>query len=58
MRKKDVRVGDTYHAKVSGVVVPVTILRVSLLGGWEARNERTGRAIWIRSAQRLRGRVS
>lgn len=58
MRKADVIVGRTYAAKVSGAVVPVTLLSVSQFGGWNARNERTGRAVRIKSAQQLRHEVA
>ena len=57
MRKRDVVIGTTYLAKVSGRVVPVVILRESPYGGWVARNRETGREIHVRSAQRLRGVV-
>ena len=57
MRKNEVEVGGTYQAKVSGTVISVRILRESPYGGWDARSEATGRAVRIRSAQRLRGRT-
>ena len=54
MRKSEVQIGDTYLVKVSGHIVPVTILRESQHGGWVGRNENTGREVRIRSAARLR----
>lgn len=57
MRKKEVEIGARYTAKVSGRVVPVTIVRESMYGGWDARNEVTGRDVRIKSAQRLRRRL-
>lgn len=57
MKKADVQVGSTYAVKVSGRLAPVTITGIASMGGWWARNERTGRAILVRSAQRLRYQV-
>lgn len=55
MRKNQIRVGETYLAKVSGRIVPVRILEVATYGGWDALNTVTGRRVHIRSAARLRG---
>lgn len=57
MRKKDVRVGERYTAKVSGRVVVVRIVGEYSYGGWEARNEETGRTVRIKTAARLRSLV-
>jgi hypothetical protein len=54
MRKTNVEIGTTYVAKVSGQLVPVTILRESPYGGWVGRNDATRREIRVRSAARLR----
>ena len=59
MKKADVQIGGTYMAKVSGKIVPVKILaaapaHVAPYGGWEATNIKTGRAVHVKSAQRLR----
>lgn len=54
MRKAEVKIDATYAAKVSNRIVAVRILRASPYGGWEAVNERTGRAVRIKSAARLR----
>ncbi len=54
MKKDDVAIGATYIAKVSGRLATVRIDRESPHGGWEATNAETGRAVRIKSAQRLR----
>lgn len=54
MKKRDVQIGVRYEAKVSGAVQTVRIRAESRFGGWDAVNERTGRAVHVRSAQRLR----
>ena len=53
MKKLDVQIGGTYAAKVSDRLVAVRIDRENYSGGWDATNLRTGRAIRVRSAQRL-----
>ena len=57
MKKRDVRIGATYSAKISGRVVPVTLLEVAG-SGWKARNETTGRVVRIKSAAKLREELS
>jgi hypothetical protein len=57
MTKDQVTIGTTYRVKVSGTVQDVRITGVSPRGGWDATNVHTGRAVRIKSAQRLRGRV-
>jgi hypothetical protein len=57
MKKKDVHVRHRYAAKVSGEMTTVRILGENPYGGWDAVNERTGRKVRIRSAQRLRYEV-
>ena len=54
MLKKQVQVGATYEAKISGRLVPVRLLRESPLGGWSATNLATGRSVRIKSAAKLR----
>lgn len=54
MLKKQIEVGKTYAAKVSGNIVPVQIRGESRYGGWDAVNRVTGRAIRIKSAAKLR----
>lgn len=58
MRKKDVEIGAVYTAKVSNKIVQVRIGKPSSLGGWNATNLSTGRSIRIKSAAKLRERVS
>ena len=54
MKKLDVQIGGTYAAKVgNGRLGTVRIDRENYYGGWDATNLRTGRAIRVRSAQRL-----
>lgn len=58
MKGKDVRVGECYHAKVSGnkkAVVEITAERVTSGGRkyWSGKNLATGRTITIRGAGRL-----
>jgi len=54
MKKNEVRIGETYYARVSGRATRVRILDESGYGpGWVARNETTGRDVHIRTAQRL-----
>src|SRR5689334_13038929 len=61
MKKDQVLIGNLYSAKVWGRVVPVRITEEVWLGekhsGWKAVNTETGRAVRIKSAQRLRAEV-
>jgi hypothetical protein len=57
MTKRQIRVGRTYAKKVSARVVPVTILGESTFGGWNGRNESTGRDVRVKSAAGLRFEV-
>ena len=54
MRAKDVHIGETYVAKVSGKLADVRIDAVSPHGGWDGTNTDSGRSVRIRSPQRLR----
>ena len=58
MKKDEVKIGETYTAKVSDKVVPVRIDKENPRGGWDATNLVTNKQVRIKSAQRLRGRVS
>lgn len=58
MKKAEVTLGRTYAAKVSERIVPVTLVRESRFGGWDARNEVTGRDVRIKSAAKLRYEVT
>jgi len=57
MKKENVTVGETYMAKVSGLVVPVRIDSTSRIGGWDATNLQTNHRVHIKSCRRLRGAV-
>jgi len=54
MKSKDIHVGESYSAKVSGHLAIVRIDSVSPYGGWDATNETSGRSVRIKSPQRLR----
>jgi len=54
MRKKDVSLGCVYEVKVSGRLTRVRLLTPSPHGGWDGRNEETGRGVRIRTAGRIR----
>ncbi len=54
MKKNDVKIGQTYMAKVTNNEVPVRIDAENPHGGWDAKNVATGRKVRIKSAQRLR----
>ena len=54
MKKNEVRIGGVYAAKVSDKVVSVRIDAVKGTG-WSATDLATGKTIYIKSAQRLRG---
>jgi hypothetical protein len=57
MKKKDLKVGETYFAKVTNKLVQVKIVGESRYGGWDGINLATGMKVRIKSAQRLRGAV-
>jgi hypothetical protein len=57
MKKNEVKIGETYLAKVTGKVVPVRIFRENPRGGWDAINTKTRRTVRVKSAQRLRKRL-
>lgn len=54
MKKTQVVIGERYVAKVSSGLTIVKILSESPYGGWDTRNEETGRKVHIKSAMRLR----
>jgi hypothetical protein len=54
MHKRDIVIGRTYIAKVSGKLTRVTIIGESPYGGWNAVNTATKRDVRIRGCQRLR----
>lgn len=53
IKKKNVVLGETYFAKVSGQRVRVKIIKESAFGGWDAMNLTTKRWIRIKTAARL-----
>jgi hypothetical protein len=53
MKKKNIIVGETYRAIVSGKVVRVRIVAASIYGGWDAVNLKTKREVRIKTAARL-----
>lgn len=57
MRKTDVKVGESYMAKVSGKLAVVRLVDESPYGGWVAVNTQTGRKVRIKTAARLRWRI-
>ncbi|HNO80366.1 MAG TPA: HTH domain-containing protein [Phycisphaerae bacterium] len=57
MKKTDVKIGATYLVKVASNLVPVKITDALDGGGWEGTSVKTGKAIRIKSAQRLRKRL-
>lgn len=57
MKKNEVQIGGVYTAKVSDKVVQVRV-DAEKGTGWSATNLVTGKAIYIKSAQRLREAVS
>lgn len=57
MKKTDVQINATYLVKVAGNVVPVRIDRQHENGGWLGTSVKTGKAIRIKSPQRLRKRL-
>jgi len=58
MKNSDVQIGATYLVKVADNLVPVKLVREHPSGGWEGTSEKTGKTIRIKSAQRLRKRLS
>ena len=57
MKKRDVKIGATYVAKVSDRLTEVRITSENAHGGWDAINTSTNRKVRIKSAQKLRRRV-
>ncbi len=57
MKKNEVKIGNTYTAKVSGKIAKVRIDAESRHGGWDATNVETKKKVRIKSAQRLRSEV-
>jgi hypothetical protein len=57
VKKSEVKVGETYTAKVSGQLAPVLITGTCPYGGWVGMNTKTNREIRIKTAARLRGKT-
>jgi len=57
MKTKDVEIGATYLVKVGQNLAPVVIVSENEHGGWNGESAKTGKAIRIKSAQRLRKRM-
>lgn len=57
MKKKDVKVGETYWVKVGAELTQVKVIGVSKYGGWDGKSLATGRAIRLKTAGRLREKV-
>lgn len=53
MKKVDVKLGETYYAKVSGNLATVKLLSESPRGGWEGINTKTGEDVRIKTAAQL-----
>jgi len=58
MKKANVQIGATYLVKVAGNLVPVKLDREHDSGGWFGTSVKTGKAIRIKSPQRLRKRLA
>ena len=58
MKKKDVEIGKVYAVKVSGKVSPVKLIKESPYGGWFGRNLWTNREVRIKTAGKLRRRLT
>ncbi len=54
MKKNEIKIGNTYTAKVSGNIAKVRIDAENKNGGWDATNLATKKKVRIKSAQRLR----
>jgi len=54
MKKSEIKIGHVYNAKVTGKIVPVQIVSANPRGGWDGKNLSTGKAVRIKTAQRLR----
>jgi hypothetical protein len=57
MKKNEIKIGNTYTAKVSGTIAKVRIDAENRHGGWDATNIATKKKVRIKSALRLRAEV-
>ncbi len=58
MKKQQITIGGVYSAKITDKVVPVRIDAENKNGGWDATNIHTNRKVRIKSAQKLRSRIT
>lgn len=58
MTANQIEVGSYYVAKISNKITVVKILEVSPYKGWNAENAVTGRAVRIKTAGKLRRKVT
>lgn len=58
VKKCNVQIGKTYAAKVSGKLALVKITGVSPYGGWDGVNLDTHRRVRVKTAARLRFRMT
>jgi len=58
VKTKDVEIGASYLVKVGQNLAPVVIVSENPHGGWNGESAKTGKAIRIKSAQRLRKRLA
>jgi len=58
MKKQQVQIGQLYAAKITDKVVPVRIEAEHPGGGWVGTNTQTKRKVRIKTAQKLRNRIT
>lgn len=58
MKKEQIEIGQVYAAKITDAIVPVRIDAEHERGGWTGTNLRTNRQVRIKSAQKLRSRIT
>ncbi len=55
MKKQAIELHKIYAVKIGGAVVPVRLDSENPSGGWSGTNAKSGKAVRVKSAQRLRG---
>jgi hypothetical protein len=58
VKKQQVQIGQLYAAKITDKVVPVRIDAVHEDGGWVGTNTQTNRKVRIKTAQKLRNKIT
>ena len=58
MKTEQIKIGSVYTAKVTDKVVPVRIDKENPRGGWDGTNLHTNRKVRIKSARKLRIRIT